>query len=213
MKRNLKPFSIEIKKTRVRGQRSDLPPKRLFATTLAEATKIFRMKEPQAVADPVPVPRILPSILGPVWSSSEPVEPVRRKRSSMKVSRGHLEFNLEASASRDVEAAHAEVPLSAKTVPQVDSALDYTENELPVPDVQPAQGKGMRAKSQRPPKKDSGAIEQEIASDPTSEAAITVSSVLRSSKVVQNRLTRRAAAAAHLPRHERWKGRLHPAAW
>jgi hypothetical protein len=33
------------------------------------------------------------------------------------------------------------------------------------------------------------------------------------SNAVPRRLTKRLAAAAQLPRHERWKGRLHPAVW
>ena len=47
MKQNPKPFSVEIKKSRVQGQRNRLPPRRLFATAPAEATKTFLREEPQ----------------------------------------------------------------------------------------------------------------------------------------------------------------------
>ena len=43
-------------------------------------------------------------------------------------------------------------------------------------------------------------------------AEMTVASVVLS-KVALRRMTKRLAAAAHLQRDERWKRRLHPAAW
>ena len=103
MKQNPKPFSVEIKKSRVQGQRNHLPPRRLFATAPAEATKTFLKEEPQVVAEPSAAPRILPSIVEPMWSSSEPVEPVRCKRSSGETGRDQIEFDLAASASEDME--------------------------------------------------------------------------------------------------------------
>src|ERR671921_3023341 len=96
MKHNPKPFSVEIKKSRIPGQRSHLPPRPLFATVRAETTMNFQKEEPQATAKPSAAPRILPSIVGPVWSSSEPVEPVRRKCSPVRGCRGQTEFNLDA---------------------------------------------------------------------------------------------------------------------
>ena len=44
------------------------------------------------VAEPSAAPRILPSIVEPLWSSSEPVEPVRRKRSSVRPRREQMEL-------------------------------------------------------------------------------------------------------------------------
>jgi hypothetical protein len=161
MKRNSKPFSVEIKKSHVQVQRHYLLPRHLFATNPVEATKIFQKDEPRVVPEPSAAPRILPSIVDPLWSRSEPIEPV---------------------------------PCA-----------------LPVHDVQPAQGDGVMAKSQKPRKKAFGTVEQEIASKPLPEAEMPSSSAV--SKVAQRRMTKPLAAAAQLPRHERWKGRLHPTVW
>jgi hypothetical protein len=211
MKHNSKPFSIEIKKSRVQGLRTHLPPRQLFATAAAEATKVFQKEEPQVLPEPSAAPRILPSIVEPVWSGSEPVETARRKRPSVEANREQMEFNLDASASDDVADAPAEAPVSAEAMPQTDRALDDSEGTGGVYPVQLAQGEGMRVKSRKPRKKGSGTVEQEITSEPRPETAMTASVV--SSKAVQRRMTKRVAAAAQLPRHERWKGRLHPAAW
>ena len=122
-----------------------------------------------------------------------------------------MEFNLTAAASEDVKDAHAEAPASTKTLPQADNAPVDAEDALPVHDAQPAQGNGMKAKSRKSQKKAAGTVEQEIASGPIPEAEMPAPSV--ESKVAQRRITKRLTAAAQLPRHERWKGRLHPAAW
>lgn len=211
MKHNPKPFSVEIKKFRVQSQRNYLPPTRLFATTPAEVTNVFQKEEPRVVTEPSATPRILPSIVEPVWSSSEPVETTRRKRPSVEANRGQIEFNLTAAASEDVKNAHAGAPASANNLSQAANALVDAEDALPVHDVQPAQGNGMKAKSRKPRRKSSGTAEQEIASEPLPEVETPMPSV--ESKVARRRITKRLAAAAQLPRHERWKGRLHPAAW
>ena len=161
MKRNSKPFSVEIKKSRLQGQRHYLLPRHLFATNPVEATKILQKDEPRVVPEPSAAPRILLSIVDPLWSRSESIEPV---------------------------------PCA-----------------LPIHDVQPAQGDGVMAKSQKPRKRAAGTVEQEIASAPIPAAEMPALSV--GSKVAQHRMTKRLAAAAQLPRHERWKGRLHPTAW
>lgn len=207
MKHNSKPFSVEIKKSRVQGQHTHLPPRRLFTTTPAEAPKVFQKEEPQVVPEPPAAPRILPSIVEPMWRSSESVETARRKRPSMQANREQMEFNLDGSAAEGVADAPAEAPVSAKAIPQSDGTFDEAENTTPVHDRQPAQGEGVRVKSR---KKGSGIVEQGITSEPTPETGVTTSVV--SSKAVQRRMTKRLAAAAQLPRHERWKGRLHPAA-
>jgi hypothetical protein len=201
MKRNPKPFSVEIKKSRVQGQRSDLPPRGLFAAALAEATKIFQ-EEPQAAAEPSAAPRILPSIVEPVWGGSEPIKIVRRKCSSGEANWGQMEPDPTVTASGDVKDTHVRVPKTADAV---------TLNDVtPVADVQPAQGESVKAKSRKPRMRASGVLEQEIAPELIPE--MTVPSVV-SSIAIQRRMTKRLAAAAQLPRHERWKGRLHPAAW
>jgi hypothetical protein len=211
MKHNSKPFSVEIKKSRVQGQRNYLPPRRLFATNQVEATKVLQKEEPRVVPESSAAPRILPSIVEPLWSSSEPVEPARRKRSSGEANQGQMEFNLTATASEDVKDPHAEARPGAKTVPQADNAPVDAEDALPGHDIQPAQGNGVKAKSQKPQKKASGTVEQEIAVGPIPEVKMPAPSV--ESKASQRRMTKRLAAAAQLPRHERWKGRLHPTAW
>ncbi len=212
MKRNPRTFSVEIKKTRVPGQRSNLALRRLFATASAEATKVFHREEPQTIAEPSPARRILPSIVVPVWSSSEPVGPVRCKRPPVEGRLGQMEFDLAATASEVVADAPAEAPVSANAVPQTGDALDDAHDAMPVRDVQPAQSEDVKAKSRKLLKKAAEIVERETAYDPLLEAEMTELSVA-SSKVVQRRLTKRLTAAAQLPRHERWKGRLHPAAW
>jgi hypothetical protein len=212
MKRSTKPFSVEIKKSRVKGQRSHLPPRRLFELTLVEAPEIFQKEETQATVERASAPRILPSIVEPLWSSSEPVEPVRRKRSSVRARREQMESNLTATAFEDAEAAHAGDHVSARAVPQTDGALDDAEDPTPVHHVQPARGENVRAGSRNPRKEAPAVGEQEIASETIPEAEMTGPSAALSN-AVPCRLTKRLAAAAQLPRHERWKGRLHPAVW
>jgi hypothetical protein len=211
MKRHSKPFSVEIKKSRVQGQRAPLAPRHLFATTPAEVPKVFQRDEPRVVPEPSATPRILPSIAEPMWSSSEPVAPARRKLPSVEANQGQTECNLTATASDDVKDAHAEAPASAKTIPQADNAPVDAEDALPVHDIQPAQGNGVKAKSRKPQKRAAETVEQEIESGPIPEAEMPTPSM--ESKVAHRRRTKRLAAAAQLPRHERWKGRLHPTAW
>jgi hypothetical protein len=211
MKRNSKPFSVEIKKSRAQGQRHYLSPRHLFAASPVEATKVPQKDEPRVVPEPSAALRILPSIVEPLWSRSEPVNPVPRKRPSGEANHGQMELDLTAAASENVKDAHAGAPARANNLPQADNAPVDTEDALPVHDVQPAQGNGMKAKSRKPRRKSSGTAEQEIASEPLPEVETPAPSV--ESKVAQRRITKRLAAAAQLPRHERWKGRLHPAAW
>ena len=95
MKRNPKPFSVEIKKSRVQGQRHQLPPRHLFVLTPAQITPSIQENEPPLVAQPPASPRILPSILEPTRSHSEVVEPARRKSSPRsKSDHGQMEFSL-----------------------------------------------------------------------------------------------------------------------
>jgi hypothetical protein len=211
MKHNSKPFSVEIKKSRIQGQRTHLPPRRLFAAPPAEATKAFQKEEPQVVPEPSAAPRILPSIVEPVWSSEEPVETALRKRSSVTGRQKQMEFDLVATASEHVEDVPAGAQLSAQAVSQTDTVFGDSEGALRAHDIQPARTEGVKAKS-RKHRRTSEAAEQETVSDPDLEAEMTAPS-MASLKAAQRRLTKRLAAAAQLPRHERWKGRLHPAAW
>jgi hypothetical protein len=123
-----------------------------------------------------------------------------------------MKFDLAAIAFEDAENAHAGDHVSARAVPQTDGALDDAEDRTPAHHVQPARGEDVRAGSRKPRKKAPAVGEQEIASETIPEPEMTGPSVARS-KAVPRRLTKRLAAAAQLPRHDRWKGRLHPAAW
>jgi hypothetical protein len=218
MKRNPKPFSVEIKRTRVQGQRSDLPPRRLFATILAEATKIFQKEEPQAVAEPSAAPRILPSIAEPVWSGSGPIEPVRRGRFSGEADQGQMEFDLNAIASNGKVDAPAEPPVMLEAVSQTRNSL-IEAAATPVLEVQVRETESAKAKSRRPRNKTSKIAEPVSASEPVPQPetaseppVIEPAPVDRSQQADHRRLTRRQAAAQR-PRHERWKRRLHSAAW
>ncbi len=174
MKRTTKPFSVEIRKSRVPGQPHHLPPKRLFEPAPVEPAENFQKREPEATTKPSPIPRILPSIVETMWSSSGPAEPVRRTQSA------------------DAKSVH---------------------------DIQSIQIECAKASSRKPRRKAPGGVEQiefsPIASDleETPEAELIWPSAGTRTKAVERRLTKRQAAATQLPRHERWKRRLHPASW
>jgi hypothetical protein len=214
MKRNQKSFSVEIKKSRVQGQRSLLLPRHLFETAPAAASTIFWKEEPQPMANPSATPRILLSIVAPLWSNSEPMEAVRRKYSSGEADREQMEFALDANATEDVN----EAPVRAKAVPQTEVAPAVTEDAAPVHDVQSARGESTWASSRKPRKKASGGVEPVMAFNLTPGSESVREAEMHGSQVVapradQRRLTRRQAAAVHLPRNERWKRRFHPASW
>jgi hypothetical protein len=206
MKRHPKPFSVEIKKSRDSGPRSQLPPRRLFEAPLVETTKIFRTEKPQAVTERSAAPRILPSIVEPVWSSSAPVEPVQRKRSSGKANPEQIELDLAATAAEDVMGAHAEAPVIAKTVLQTKVDPVVAEDTTLIRNAQSEHSESLTVRSRKSRKKPFRAAEAVTASKPEPRAL----ALLRPG---ERRLTKRQAAAVQLPRHERWKRRLHPASW
>jgi hypothetical protein len=221
MKRNSKPFSVEIKKSRVQGERNQVPPKRLVEPMSAEGTKLFRKEEPRTIIEPGAARRILPSILEPVWSNSEPLEPVHRRRSpKVKANRGQIEVDLDATAFADVIDSTAETLVIAEAVSRTDIAPSLEENAMPVHEVQHA---GIASAKAMPPElrhRTPKAVEQRVGSEPMSEPehrsqaeAIEPLPVMASQKAGHHRLTKRQAAAIQLPRNERWKRRLHPAAW
>jgi hypothetical protein len=212
MKRNPKPFSVEIKKSRVQSLSSQLPPRRLFETRPSDVTQVLQKEEPQSVAEPSPAPRILPSIVESVWSGSESVEPIRHKRSSVETNRGQMELDLTAIASGDVKHALARAQATADAVTPTDVTPVIAEDAAPVHDVQFAQGESAKAKSRKPRKKVSQAVEPAMAFLPMQETEDKPEPTV-TSKVVQRRLIKRLAAAAQLPRNERWKRRLHPTSW
>jgi hypothetical protein len=220
MKRNPKPFSVEIKKSRVHGQRHQLPPKALLESTPLQATKSCQEEEPQAVAKPSAAPRILPSILEPVRSHSEAVEPVRRKSSPRsKLDQDHVEFGLSAIASEGATCSPTETAAMLEAVLQTDTS-PIEEAASPALEVQTIEAESAEAKSPRPRKKalktvgpltdPRPALQTETASETQLIEAVSVN---RSRGADHRRLTKRLAAAAQLPRHERWKRRLHAAVW
>jgi hypothetical protein len=221
MKRNPKPFSVEIKKSRAQGQRHQLLPRRLFGIIQVEPTQVFQKEEPQAVAEPVVVPRILPSILEPVWSNTEAVESVHRKRSlGPKIFQDQMEFDLNAIAPEDAKDAPAETPVTLEAVSQTDVATVVEEAATPVHEVQAQKTESAKAKSRKPRKTASKMLEPETASKPMFQLEQALETeviepllVERSRNTDHRLLTERQAAAAQLPRHERWKRRLHPTVW
>ncbi len=220
MKRNSKPFSVEIKKSRGPNQHHQLLPKRLFEATPRDVTRVFQKEETQTVADPSPAPRILPSIVEPVWSNSEPVEPVRHKRSSRKANPGQIEFDLNASASGDVRRPPVEALGLAGAVPLAAGAPALAENAMLGDEGQPILDDRAKANSRKLRRKAPEQVQPVMAfgsvskPEQRSEAGVIEPLPMESPLTASNRrLTRRQTAAAELPRHERWKRRLHAAAW
>lgn len=220
MKRYPKPFSVEIKKSRVQGRHSHLAPRRLFAIVTDESRKVFQKEAPQVVAEPAVVPRILPSILAPGPDVSKPAAPGHLKRSSPEAPRGQMEFDLIAIASEDMNDAHAQAPEATDAVTPSDVTPGTGEGAALADDVRSAQAEPVKANVRKPRKKGSATVVQVTALNLTSGLKpigqadlIGHSSVVIPEKADQPRLTRRQAAAVQLPRHERWKRRLHPASW
>jgi hypothetical protein len=217
MKRHQKPFSVEIKKSRVQDQRHYLPPRRLFELPPAKATSIFQEEVPQTMAKPLAAPRILPSILEPARSNSEAVEPVRRRSSRRsKSNQAQMDLDLRATAAEGVIDRPAEAPVMLEAVSRTDASL-AEDVGAPALEVQAQKTEGTNATAR---KKASKIVEPVTAHDPVSEPeTISKAQVIepplvnRLPQADHRRLNRRQAAAAQLPRHERWKRRLHSAAW
>lgn len=215
MKRNTKPFSVEIKKSRVQGQIHHLPPRRLFEPTPVEPSEIVQMEELQATAELAPAPRILPSIVEPVWSSADPIEPVRRAPSSKQDNREQIEVDPPAVISGVPAEAHSVVPMIAEAMSQAD-IVAAGEDTAPIQEVHPVLCDSLK-KECKPRKKRAGVVGQVTQPEPTSrperlpEPAILDASMLPSPDAIRRRRTKRLAEAAQLPRAERWKRRLHPA--
>jgi hypothetical protein len=219
MKRNLKPFTIEIKKSRIPGQHHQLPPRRLFATVQVEVAKSVRTQEPQAVAEQPAPRRILPSIVEPGWSRPEPVEPVRRKQpSGSEAPQEQIEPDLEGLTSEPLQYAPAEASVLSQGMSRTDVSPVVEADVEPVHEVHIQEAETVKVKPRKARGPASEIIEQVVASGPMSESASAPeaadpSPVVTPRKLSHHGLTRRQAAAGRLPRHERWKRRLHPACW
>jgi hypothetical protein len=146
----------------------------------------------------------------PVWSTSVPVEPIRRKRFSGKASPEQIELDLAATASEDVLGAHAEAPVIATTVLQTDVDPVVTKDTTPVYNTHSRQGESLTVRSPKSRNKPFQAVGPTAASKPE---PLQEAEVIASLKTGERRRTRRLAAAVQLPRYERWKRRVHPASW
>jgi hypothetical protein len=220
MKRHQKPFSVEIKKSRVQDQRHYLPPRRLFELPPAKAIPILQEEVPQVVAKPLATPRILPSILEPARSNSEVVEPVHRKSSRRSKShQGQMDLDLRATAAEGIINAPAEASVMLEAVSRTNAAL-VEEAVVPALEVQAQKIEGTNARAQKLRKTASKIGEPVTAHEPVSQPETIAKTqviepplVNRLRQADHRRLNRRQAVAAQLPRHERWKRRLHEAAW
>ncbi len=221
MKRNLKPFTVEIKKSRAPCQHSRLPPSRLFTAVQIEVAQSLRKEEPRDEAQQPAPRRILPSIVEPAWSRPEPVEPVRRKRSSgPKPTRKQMELDLNAMRSKESQKAPAETPVISKGMSQTDAPPVVEEDAGSVHEVQVQEAASAMATPRKPRRQASAIAEQVVARESVSEPALALetdalgpSPIVTPRELGHHRPTRRRAAAGQLPRHERWKRRLHPACW
>jgi hypothetical protein len=220
MKRQQTSFSVEIKKSRTQGQRHHLPPRRLFDVVppTAETAQILQNEPVPKVAAPTTAPRILPSIVEPMWSRSEPAELVHRKRSPGQTKREQMEFDLGA-ASEDVNDVPAEKPMHAEVALPTATTASVETGATPTHDVQPASGKSAKSHARKTRTKAPAIVEPAQAPEPAPEAEPTPhAEMIEPSMEVplrsnERRLTKRLAAAGQLPRSERWKRRLHPASW
>lgn len=219
MKRPQKSFSVEIKKSRTQAQRPHLPPRRLFAAPPDAISAVIQTAEPQAIPEPVTAPRILPSIIEPVLNDPEPIEPVRRKRTARsKADEGQIELDLQADGMKELEDVPDARP-TPETALQMDDAPVAEESPQPVPEVRiddVATGeKQARARRKKLPEFVEPVELPQTASRPSPAPidSFDRSATVRSPKAVPARLTKRLAEAAQLPRHKRWKRRLHPATW
>jgi hypothetical protein len=219
MKRNPKPFSVEIKKSRVQGHRHQLPPRRLFGLTPAQITPSVQENEPLLASQPPAAPRILPSILEPARSHSEAVEPVRRKSSPRsKSDQGQMEFSLNTIAD-----AANDAPDGDRMVPAAKWHTDASLGEEPTTLVNKTQAQELERPETRTRKPRKIGSESDVPATvpqpmPQLEMVpgtqvVEPAPVTGSQRVGPHRLTKRQAAAVQLPRNERWKRRLHPAAW
>jgi hypothetical protein len=213
MKRNIKPFSVEIKKPRVQSQRQQLPPRRLFELTSVEPAKTFQKEESQTAVELAPAPRILQSIVEPVWGSAEPVEPVGCKPSPEQVSREPIELDLTVASSE----GHSAMPIATEAASQADMA-DAGADTLPNREAHPVLGESSKME-RKPRKRKPGVVEPVMQPEPVlqsermPEPVILEDSRPPSLDAIQRRRAKRLAEAAHLSRSERWKRRLHPSSW
>lgn len=151
MKRNPKPFAIEIKRSRVQDQCHPLRPKRLIELAPAPAKKVFQKQEPQIAAEPAAPRRILPSLVEPARSHSGAVEPVRPKRPSRaRTKPARIELELNIFPVEEITDAPTEASLILEALAQSNIAPIPEESAMPLHDVQPEAAEGERTKLRIP---------------------------------------------------------------
>jgi len=220
MKRNPKPFAVEIKKARTERTRHLLPPKHLFAALPDDTTQHTQNDPPHAVTEPVAAPGILPSILSSAASNSEPPSSEPHKRASRsKANSSQIAFDLHAGTACTGKETDPDL-LAASEGSQTASAATGEEGISPVSAVLLEEGHQnktkMRTRRRRAPGFEEPVETAQFVAAPMSAEPDGVGSLPRtetSPKDRRSRLTKRQAAAVQLPRNERWKRRLHPAAW
>jgi hypothetical protein len=221
MKRNSKPFSVEIKKSRIQSDRIHLPPKHLFEGLQAEISRIFEKDVSQAVAEPsAPSRRILPSIIEPFSSSSEPVETDQRKHSVAAAPLAQIKFDWSEVVPEDTEDRHAQAPVRVEPRSEIPVSATVAEGVAPVRDIPSAGRDSAQANTRKARKKTYKPAEATVSYGslsqperlPAAEVAQTAVSE-RPFRSSDRRQIDRQAAAAQLPRQERWKRRLPSAAW
>jgi hypothetical protein len=217
MKRNSKPFSVEIKKSRLQTERIKLPPKRLFEGFQAEISRISEKDASKVIAEPsAPPPRILPSIIEPFSSGSEPVETVRQKRSAAAAPQRQIDFDWPRIVPADGEDESAQMPVKVEAVSDVTMAEDIASNcesQSANPDSAPTNSLKTRKRTYKPVE---AIVSLGLLSQPLRQTAAEIDQPASSERpftTSDRRQIDRQAAAAQLPRHERWKRRLPSAAW
>jgi hypothetical protein len=130
-----------------------------------------------------------------------------------------MDLDLRVTAAEGVIDRPAEAPVILETVSRTESSL-VEEVVAPALEVQAQKTESTNATARKPRKKASKIVEPVTAHDPVFQPetiskaqVIEPSLVNRLPQADHRRLNRRQAAAAQLPRHERWKRRLHSAVW
>jgi hypothetical protein len=136
-----------------------------------------------------------------VWSRSEPMEPVRRKRASgSKVKQGQMELDLNATISKQSQDAPAETPVISEGMSRADVSPVIDGDAQPAHEAQIQKAETVKAKSGKPRRQASEIVEQVVASEPVSESAPapTTEAVDVLSVVPQRRLGRHSLTKRHM---------------
>jgi hypothetical protein len=145
---------------------------------------------------------------------------MRKRAVGSTAGQGQIEFDLTAAAAEKAGENLGATPRVPETGPQTEIAPVPEEKGTPVPAARRQDRGGRKAKVQTQRTKRSeiagpvGALHPGIQPTPNPAAGglSAPSAIVTSPKGIPARQSR-DQAAARLPRGERWKRRLHPAAW